>query len=68
MELLGKPYDPMACEIIGVVDGTDENDGLVTQELQKGFYYGEKTLRPARVQIARKKAPPEEMPAETEEK
>jgi molecular chaperone GrpE len=67
MEPVGKPYDPMASEILGLVDGTDENDGLVVEELQKGFYYGEKILRPARVKIAKKKAepaPPQEKPAE----
>jgi len=64
MEPVGKPYDPMASEILGVVDGTDENDGLVVEELQKGFYYGEKILRPARVKIAKKKAAPEPPPAE----
>lgn len=58
MEPVGKPYDPMASEILGVVEGTDENDGLVVEELQKGFYYGEKILRPARVKIAKKKAEP----------
>lgn len=58
MEPVGKPYDPMASEILGVVDGTEENDGLVIEELQKGFYYGDKILRPARVKIAKKKAEP----------
>ena len=58
MEPVGKPYDPMATEILGVVDGDDTNDGLVTEELQKGFYYGDKVLRPARVKIAKKKVPP----------
>lgn len=56
MELVGRPYDPMACEIIGIDEGTDENDGLVTEEFQKGFYYGDKILRPAKVKIAKKKA------------
>ena len=64
MEPVGKPYDPMASEILGVVDGTDENDGLVTDELQKGFWYGDKILRPARVRIAKKKAAPAPQPAE----
>ena len=51
------------------VDGTDENDGLVVEELQKGFYLGEKILRPARVKIARKKAEPKPKPeAQKEEK
>jgi molecular chaperone GrpE len=68
MEPVGKPYDPMASEILGVVEGTEENDGLVVEELQKGFYYGDKILRPARVKIAKMKAEPapqpEEKPAE----
>ncbi|HBW22424.1 MAG: nucleotide exchange factor GrpE [Elusimicrobia bacterium GWA2_56_46] len=57
MDLVGKPYDPMASEIIGIDEGTKENDGLVTEEFQKGFYYGDKILRPARVKIAKMKAP-----------
>lgn len=64
MDPVGKPYDPMASEILGVVDGTDENDGLVTEELQKGFWYNDKILRPARVKIAKKKAAPAPQPAE----
>jgi len=67
MEPVGKPYDPMACEILGVVDGTDENDGLVLEEFQKGFYYGDKILRPARVKIAKKKAEPAPQPEEKPE-
>jgi molecular chaperone GrpE len=67
MDPVGKPYDPMACEILGVVEGNEENDGLVTEELQKGFFYGDKILRPARVKIAKKAAAPapqaEEKPA-----
>jgi molecular chaperone GrpE len=70
MDPVGKPYDPMASEILGVVDGTEENDGQVVEELQKGFWYGDKILRPARVKIARKKpapAPAPEAPAESGE-
>ena len=63
MDPVGKPYDPMASEILGVVDGTDENDGRVVEELQRGFYYGDKILRPSRVKIAKKKAAAEPAPA-----
>jgi molecular chaperone GrpE len=56
METAGKPYDPMSAEIMGMVETDDEQDGLVVDELQKGFYYGDKVLRPARVRIGRKKA------------
>src|SRR3989338_5559486 len=64
MDTVGKPYDPMASEILGIVEGTEENDGFVVEELQKGFYFGEKILRPARVKIAKKKAAPAQLPAE----
>jgi molecular chaperone GrpE len=64
METVGKPYDPMACEIMGVVETDEAGDGRVVDELQKGFYYGDKVLRPARVRIGKCKAqaprPPEE--------
>lgn len=56
METAGKPYDPMSAEIMGMVETGEDQDGLVVDELQKGFYYGDKVLRPARVRIGRKKA------------
>ncbi len=58
MDPVGKPYDPMATEIIGIIDGDESNDGLVVEELQKGFYLGDKILRTAKVKIARRKAEP----------
>ncbi|HBE88665.1 MAG TPA: nucleotide exchange factor GrpE [Elusimicrobia bacterium] len=69
METAGKPYDPMSAEIMGMVETGEEQDGLVVDELQKGFYYGDKVLRPARVRIGRKKAeakPAAEEPAESD--
>jgi molecular chaperone GrpE len=63
MDVVGKPYDPMASEIIGIEEGNAENDGFVTAEFQKGFYYGDKILRPAKVKIAKVKAPAPEAPA-----
>jgi len=63
MDVVGKPYDPMASEIIGIEEGNEKNDGLVTAEFQKGFYYGDKILRPAKVKIAKVKAPAPEAPA-----
>ncbi|OGS48415.1 MAG: nucleotide exchange factor GrpE, partial [Elusimicrobia bacterium RIFOXYB2_FULL_62_6] len=64
MEVVGRPYDPMASEIIGIDEGTEENDGLVTEEFQKGYYLGDRVLRPARVKIAKKKAAAPAAPAE----
>ena len=55
IDVVGKPYDPMKCDIMGTVDGDDENDGMVVEELQKGFYMDDKVLRPSCVKIAKKK-------------
>ncbi|MFH1619303.1 MAG: nucleotide exchange factor GrpE [bacterium] len=57
METVGRPYDPMAHEIVGIVEaGDDAADGTVAEELQKGFMTGDRVVRPARVKIARKKS------------
>ncbi|MBU2531048.1 MAG: nucleotide exchange factor GrpE [Elusimicrobia bacterium] len=56
IEVVGKPYDAMKCEIMCTVDGDDENDGMVVEELQKGFYMDDKVLRPSCVKIAKKKS------------
>ena len=70
MKLVGKTYDPMLCEIMQIVDGDEENDGKVLEEFEKGFYYEDKVLRPARVKIAKKKIeePKKEESEESKEK
>jgi len=55
MDLLNKPYDPMMCEIIGIVDGNDDNDGLVVEVIQNGYMIDSQILRPAKVKIAKNK-------------
>jgi molecular chaperone GrpE len=67
IEAVGRPYDPMSADVLGVVDGDEQNDGLVVEELQRGFFYGEKVLRPARVKIAKKKPAPQPEAAPAEE-
>ena len=47
-----------------IIGGSYFAGRILVEELQKGFYYGEKILRPARVKIARKKAAPEPPAAE----
>ena len=51
MDLLNKPYDPMKCEIIGIDQGTEENDGFVTEIFQKGYMLDDRVLRPAKCQV-----------------
>lgn len=55
IDILNKKYDPMLCEIIGTVDGNDENDGTVVEVVQPGYMINGKLLKAARVKIAKKK-------------
>lgn len=50
--LKGQPYDPELAEAVGTVPVSDpEEDGIVIDELQTGYRFGDQLLRPARVRI-----------------
>ena len=49
MDVLDRPYDPATQEVVGMVPSSEEQDGLVLQEVQMGFTLDGKVLRPARV-------------------
>jgi len=53
IEAVGKPFDPQYHEAVDVVPARDEDDGLVMDEVQKGYLYKGELLRPARVRVAR---------------
>jgi len=55
IECVGKPFDPMCHEVMGVVEDDAADEGLVHDELQRGFMAGAQVLRPSRVRITRKK-------------
>ena len=55
IECVGKPFDPMCHEVMGVVEDEAADEGLVHDELQRGFMAGAQVLRPSRVRITRKK-------------
>jgi molecular chaperone GrpE len=50
---LGQPFDPRVHEAIEMVDTTDVPDHHVMDELQRGYKYKERLLRPAMVRVAR---------------
>jgi len=56
IETVGKPYDYDRHEVLGSVETNDQPEGTVVEELQKGFTFQGKVLRPARVRIAKPKA------------
>jgi len=50
---VGQPFDPRVHEAIEMVDTTDVPDHQVFDELQRGYKYKERLLRPAMVRVAR---------------
>ena len=53
LQAVGHPFNPELHEAIDMVPVTEDQDGLVTAEYQRGYKMGERLLRPARVQVGR---------------
>lgn len=53
IESLGQPFDPRLHEAIEMVDSTEVADNHVLDELQRGYRYKDRLLRPAMVRVAR---------------
>ncbi len=55
MPLLGKPFDPNLSQAVGTVEvAVDERDGVVVEEVLRGYKMGEQLLRPAQVRVGKK--------------
>ncbi len=50
---MGRPFDPRVHEAIEMVDTTEVPDHHVLDELQRGYKYKDRLLRPAMVRVAR---------------
>ncbi|MGA2458024.1 MAG: nucleotide exchange factor GrpE [Terriglobales bacterium] len=50
---MGRPFDPRVHEAIEMVDTTEAPDHHVLDELQRGYKYKDRLLRPAMVRVAR---------------
>jgi molecular chaperone GrpE len=50
---VGQPFDPRVHEAIEMVDTAEAKDHQVLEELQRGYKYKERLLRPAMVRVAR---------------
>ncbi len=48
----GEPFDPSRHEALGMDADSEVESGHVSHTLQKGYAYGDKVLRPARVRVA----------------
>ena len=53
----GKPFDPYVHHAVAQIPSTDVMPGTVLQEVQKGYWMGERLLRPASVVVACTPAP-----------
>lgn len=53
---VGATFDPELHEAIDMADTDPENDGKITSEYSRGYRFGDKLLRPARVQVGRGRA------------
>lgn len=53
IESLGQPFDPHQHEAMAVVDSSEVTEETVVTEIEAGYTYKGKLLRPARVQVAK---------------
>lgn len=49
---VGEPFDPYVHEAIESVASAEHPEGIVVEELRKGYKLGDDTLRPARVKVS----------------
>jgi molecular chaperone GrpE len=48
----GKEFDPKYHEAIMQIEDSDSESGIVVEEIQKGYMYDDKVIRPAMVKVA----------------
>lgn len=53
IQSVGKPFDPRVHEAIEMVDTNEAEDHQVLDELQRGYKYKDRLLRPAMVRVAK---------------
>jgi molecular chaperone GrpE len=60
IEAVGKKFDPHCHEILLQVPSAEHEEGTVMEELQRGYYYGERVIRTTKVKVAVKPRQEEE--------
>ena len=56
----GEMFNPRFHEAFGKVETTDIPEGIIVQEIERGYTVGDKVLRPSKVQVAFKPEPKSE--------
>lgn len=49
---VGEPFNPYLHEAIEAVENSDQPEGIIVEEVLKGYKLGDETLRPARVKVS----------------
>jgi len=49
---VGETFNPYVHEAIEAVENSDQPEGTIVEEVQKGYTLGDETLRPARVKVS----------------
>ncbi len=49
---IGETFNPYVHEAIEAVDDSDKPEGIIVEEVLKGYTLGDETLRPARVKVS----------------
>jgi len=57
---IGEKFDPYKHEAIEVVEDENREEGIVVDEIERGYYYKNELLRPAKVIISKKPSKEEE--------
>lgn len=52
LEVLGQPFDPEVHDALGIVSGSEAEEGTVVEELQPGYRIGNRVMRAAKVRVA----------------
>jgi molecular chaperone GrpE len=55
IECVGKEFDHTCHHALSTVEKDDCEDGIIVDEIKKGYHLGDKLLRPAQVIVAKKK-------------
>jgi len=54
IEAVGRPFDPNLHEAIQRIETDEYEDGIIIDEVERGYRIGERVLRPSRVIVARR--------------
>ena len=56
IDTIGKPFDPQIHEAVSVTEDDSVDDGIIIQEVAKGYYAEKRILKPSKVIVSKKKS------------